>query len=102
VPWDTHEEELRMSAMTYMEQAIMIKDLEEDCIRLQQEINCLRMEPCQLPHCVKERDEYKRLLKATEEILEVANKKCDVLHAQVETLKIACDGIFRQRNPESL
>lgn len=24
-----------------------------DCIQLQQEINCLRMEPCQLPHCEK-------------------------------------------------
>ena len=26
-----------------------------DCIRLQQEINCMRMEPCQLPKCVSHR-----------------------------------------------
>ena len=32
------------------------------CIELQQEINCLRMEPCQLPHCVQEREKLKALL----------------------------------------
>lgn len=31
----------------------------EESIGLQQEINCLRMEPCHLPHCVKERDLWK-------------------------------------------
>ena len=36
-----------------------ICELEADCIRLQHEINCLRMEPCQLEHCVKERDALK-------------------------------------------
>ena len=34
-----------------------------DCIRLQQEINCLRMEPCQLPECVKTRAELAKVRK---------------------------------------
>ena len=29
-----------------------------DCIRLQQEINCLRMKPCQLPDCVEVRERF--------------------------------------------
>ena len=29
------------------------KDMAIECQRLQQEINCLRMEPCTLPHCVE-------------------------------------------------
>jgi hypothetical protein len=38
-----------------------IMRLQEDCIRLQQEINCLRMEPCLLPKCVEARAEVERL-----------------------------------------
>ena len=38
--------------------------LKADCIRLQQEINCLRMEPCQLPKCVQEQARGSRLQKA--------------------------------------
>lgn len=41
-----------------------IDALKEDCIRLQQEINCLRMDPCQLPYCVGERDKLKAELEA--------------------------------------
>ena len=40
---------------------VELQEAHVDCIRLQQEINCLRMDPCQLPHCVKERDRYKSL-----------------------------------------
>lgn len=32
----------------------------EACTRLQQEINCLRMEPCQLPHCIQAIAEAKK------------------------------------------
>jgi hypothetical protein len=38
------------------------KAVENDCIGFQQEINCLRMEPCQLPHCVEEKDALKAAL----------------------------------------
>ena len=45
---------------------IRIKELEAElkeahivCAERQQEINCLRMEPCQLPKCVTERDNLK-------------------------------------------
>lgn len=31
-----------------------------DCIRLQQEINCLRMEPCQLQHCLEQRADWNK------------------------------------------
>lgn len=34
-----------------------VEEAHADCIRLQQEINMLRMEPCQLPTCVKTRAE---------------------------------------------
>lgn len=40
------------------------RELEEahvDCIRLQQEINCLRMEPCQLPKCDAQAKDIERL-----------------------------------------
>ncbi len=36
-----------------------ICELEAKCVELQQEINCLRMEPCQLPKCVAEIDKLK-------------------------------------------
>lgn len=38
-----------------------IDQLEIDCIRLQQEINCLRMEPCQLPACEKNQRDIEKM-----------------------------------------
>ena len=42
-------------------------DMGIECIRLQQEINCLRMEPCQLDHCVKDRAKIIALLREARE-----------------------------------
>jgi hypothetical protein len=36
--------------------------LTQDCQRLQQEINCLRMEPCQLPKCVELQRELDKVI----------------------------------------
>jgi len=62
------------------ENMVLRGDLEEahvDCIRLQQEVNCLRMEPCQLPKCVEMQKEFEeckvmaaRLAEALEDIKE--------------------------------
>lgn len=38
-------------------------ELKTDCIRLQQEINCLRMKPCQLPDCVADLESLKSIIK---------------------------------------
>lgn len=43
-----------------------LAEAHDDCIRLQQEINCLRMEPCQLPACAKARKETTDLTKTIE------------------------------------
>lgn len=42
--------------------------LKVDCINLQQEINCLRMEPCQLPRCVALKARAERMEKALRDI----------------------------------
>lgn len=44
-----------------------VNALKDDCIRLQQEILYRRMEPCQLKHCVKERDALKAEVKELRE-----------------------------------
>lgn len=47
------EGRLRELLKDYIAAAILEaeKEAREECVRLQQEINCLRMEPCQLPGC---------------------------------------------------
>lgn len=44
-------------------------------IELQQEINCLRMEPCQLPACVKDRDRLRAELAFAKEWKELGTEK---------------------------
>lgn len=40
---------------------VEVKEAHMDCIRLQQEINCLRMEPCQLPACEKNQRDIEKM-----------------------------------------
>lgn len=49
----------------------VVEQLQADCVRLQQEINCLRMEPCQLTKCEKLESENTRLRSALEKIAKV-------------------------------
>lgn len=49
-----------------------LQEAYDDCIRLQQEINLLRMEPCQLPRCVALKARAERMKEALEEAVEVA------------------------------
>lgn len=73
--------------------------LRVDCMRLQQEINCLRMEPCQLPHCVKDRDALRAELvainkgaKTTSEINKLAVAKITELEKDRDRLKALAEG----------
>jgi len=56
-----------------IEQALdeAVREINEDRMRLQQEINCLRMPPCQLPHCENKFKEG--TLKGLEMAMEEAN-----------------------------
>lgn len=82
-----------------------VEEAHGDCVRLQQEINMLRMEPCQLPHCISEISRLKAQFVGLKDHYIKTNNEASTqrlaLAEEVERLKakknpIKCDGAYKE------
>lgn len=68
-----------------------LSEAHADCIRLQQEINCLRMEPCQLPKCVELQEWAKRVegpANAPHEPTTTMNRRIRIMGLERENIRL--------------